>query len=143
MEESVEYLRELGIQPGDSTHTKVLHVSRSGMMRVIGVYIVRDGELFDISKRVAWAIGARFDEDRWGVKMGGVGMDMTFYVVYCLGRALWPEGFPCTGSTGYTPSGRKAKHNRCRSNDHSNGDRVYRRGKIHSDGGYALGNRTF
>lgn len=145
MEESVQYLRDGvgGIEPGDSIHTKVLHVSRSGMMRVIGVYLVRDGELFDISRRVAWAIGAGFDEKRWGVRMGGAGMDMTFSVVYSLGRALWPDGFPCTGSTGYTPTGRKTKANRCRSNDHVNGDRVYRRGKIHSDGGYALGNANF
>lgn len=137
MEDAREFLRGQ-LKPGDAVHTQVKHVSRSGMMRVIAVYLVRNGDVFDISRFTADAIGAPFDENRWGVKMGGAGMDMTFYVVYSLSRALWPDGYPCTGSNGHTPTGRKSKANRCPSNDHFNGDRVYRKGKMHSDGGYAL-----
>lgn len=137
MEQARVRLREL-LSPGDVVYTKVLHVSRTGMTRVIGAYVVRDGEILDVSRDASLAMGAQFDRDHWGVKMGGAGMDMTFALVYSLSRSLWPHGVPCTGSTGCTKTGRKAKHPRCHSNDHGNGDRVYRRGKIHSDGGYAL-----
>lgn len=136
--EAREYLLTL-IKPGDVVHTQVKHVSRSGMSRVIGAYLVRDSEVYDISRRVADAIDSPFDENHWGVKMGGAGMDMTFYLVYCLGRALWPEGVHCTGSNGYTPSGRKSKLNRCHSNDHVNDHTMpYRKSTVHRDGGYAL-----
>ena len=76
--------------------------------------------------------------DRWGVVVGGVGMDMGFHLVYSLGRALYPEGVPCTGSNGWTKSGRPSKLNACQSNDHLNGDRTYSKSKTHSDGGYAF-----
>lgn len=135
--ESRERLLSL-LSPGDTVHTKVLHVSRSGMMRVIAAYVIRDSEATDISRDAAIVIGSTFDRDRWGVKMGGCGMDMTFALVYSMSRSLWSNGVPCTGSNGYTPTGKRSKLNRCGSNDHSNGDRVYRKGKVHSDGGYAL-----
>ena len=75
--------------------------------------------------------------------MGGCGMDMGFALVYNLSSALYPNGFPCTGSTGYTKTYRKAKQPRCTSNHHSNGDSVYQKGKLHEGGGgYAL-NQTW
>lgn len=142
MEESRAYLRTL-FNPGDTVHTIVRHVSRSGMMRVISVHYVNpSGELVDISRHVAWAIDQPFDRDRWGVKMGGAGMDMTFALAYSLGRALWPDGVPCTGSTGRTAGGNKSRIPMRLSNDHFNGDRDYHKGKLHRDGGYALRNRN-
>lgn len=134
--EALAFLAER-IKPGDKVWTKVEHVARSGMMRVISAYIMIDGAPFDISRYVAKATGASFDESRWGVKMGGCGMDMTFALIYNLGMTLYPEGFTCNGSRGYTPTGRKSKHPRCSSNDHANGA-AYRKGMKHSSGGYAL-----
>lgn len=137
-EDSILYLHGM-LTPGQDVYTSVKHVSRSGMSRVISVHALHEGEILDVSWHVARAIGASFDRDRWGVKMGGVGTDMCFAVVYSLGRAIWPGGVPCTGSkTGYTQSGRRSRNHRCLSNDHTNGDRVYRKGKIHRSGGYAL-----
>lgn len=135
--ESREYLAAL-LKSGDTVYTKVDHVSKSGMSRIISAYIIRDNTPTNISRHVAVAIGANFDSDRWGVKMGGCGMDITFALVYNLSRALFSEGHECTGSTGWTKTYRKAKNPRCGSNDHSNGDHVYRKGKMHRDGGYAL-----
>lgn len=107
------------LPPGSTVSTKVLHVSRSGMSREIGAYIVRDGQIADISWEVAAIIGATLGNSG-GVKLSGVGMDMGFHLVYSLSRRLYPQGHLCTGSTGVTPTGRKARAPRCPSNDHSN-----------------------
>lgn len=129
------------LTPGTTVHTGLDHVSRSGMSRRISVYIVRDGDITDITWLVAKAGYGKLHA-QGGISMGGCGMDMGFALVYGVGRMLYPNGFPCTGSKGYTSSGRKARHPRCMSNDHVNGDSVYRRGKNHGgDGGYALNQR--
>lgn len=103
---------DYGVRAGSTIYTKVLHVSRSGMTRTIGCYVVRKGEVFDVSHLVAPAIGATLDRDRGGVKVQGCGMDMTFYVVYSLARAMFPKGVKCNGIS-------EGRH-RCPSNDHSN-----------------------
>lgn len=38
------------------------------------------------------AMGDTWDRDRYGIKVGGCGMDMGFHVVYNLGYNLWPKG---------------------------------------------------
>lgn len=138
--EALDTLREM-LTPGTTVYTNVVYVSRSGMSRRISAYIVEHGEINDITWLISRAgIGKLHREG--GIVMGGCGMDMGFALVYNLGAALYPNGFPCTGSTGYTKTYREAKHPRCMSNHHSNGDRVYRKGKRHTGGGYAL-NQTW
>lgn len=131
------------LKPGDLIQTKVLHVTRSGMQREIGVYVARttdDGQTYveDLSWVVAVLTGNRVG-DRDGVVVGGAGMDMGFHLVYSLSRMLYPEGVHCTGSDGYTPSGKRSARKRCNSNDHFNDRSLpYRQSIIHKDGGYAL-----
>ena len=115
------------LPPGSTVYTDVKHVSRSGMSRVIGLHVivddnVEDPHLIDISWLADRALGGwGFDSDRYGIKVGGAGMDMAFHLVYSLSRALYPDGHHCTGSDGsLTPSGRKRRAPRCPSNDHSN-----------------------
>jgi len=67
------------------------HVSRSGMYRVIGVFIVRDGRPRDIGPWVAKALDWGYDRDWYGVKVGGAGMDMGFHLVYELSSVLFPD----------------------------------------------------
>ena len=139
-EEQNEYRDKLRamLSPGTTVYTSLDHVSRSGMSRRISAYIVEDGAISDITWLVSRAGIAKRHRDG-GLVMGGCGMDMGFALVYSMGRALYPNGFPCTGSNGWTATGRKAKNPRCMSNDHSNGDRIYRKGRKHKgDGGYAL-----
>lgn len=141
-DEAITRLREL-LQPGDTVHTILRHVSRSGMSRSISVIIAAPAdykatpgdtyEPVDISYFVAVATGMSLDTRHDGVRIGGCGMDMGFALVYSLSHALWPDGVPCTGKG-------------CPSNDHSNGDRDYtphseERPHLHSDGGYALRHR--
>lgn len=136
---AADRLREM-FPVGSTARTKVLHVSRSGMSRTVAVVGVdpKTGEAEDVSYLVAAVTGMSFDRNHGGVKVGGVGMDMAFHVVYSMSRTLYPDGHRCTGHdrTETRRNGRKVR--RCPSNDHTNGDREYRRGKLHSDGGYAI-----
>lgn len=124
-------LREL-VKPGDTVHTILRHVSRSGMQRSISVILAGGDGPYDATWLVARALRMPIDPNHYGVKVGGCGMDMGFHLVYSLSYALWPEGHGCTGPG-------------CPSNDHTNGDRDYTphpvREHWHRDGGYALRQR--
>lgn len=100
------------VQPGDTVFTIVRHVARSGMMRVIDLYVIKDNTPLRITWSACEVTGATYNRKHEGMVMHGCGMDMCFEAVYRLGGALWPEGTP-------TP--------------HSN-----RNGKPDSSGGYAL-----
>lgn len=118
-EEALTRLREW-IKPGDTVHTLLRHVSRSGMQREIGVVLLKDGIDLHPNHAVACVLGKRLGK-RDGVIVGGCGMDMGFHLVYNLSYVLFPDGFGCVGDgSGYEGSGRA-----CPSNDHSNGDRDY------------------
>lgn len=103
------------LKPGDTVYTRLGHCSRSGMMRVIDVLVIRDNEPRRITWLVCQATGTTYNEKHEGARMDGCGMDMGFALVYELGRTLWPEGTP-------EPHGR-------------------RNGRPDSDGGYALKHR--
>ena len=121
-EEAIARLREW-LKPGDTVHTVLRHVSRSGMSRDIGIVVFKDGDsTADLHPNyaVAAAIGAPMSTGHQdAVRVGGCGMDMGFHVVSTLSRVLFPDGFGCIGE-GDSPS------TRCPSSDHSNGDRSYR-----------------
>jgi hypothetical protein len=153
VQEATQRLRQW-IKPGDTVHTILRNVSRSGMQREIGVVLLprKDGALGPIhpNHSVAVVLGERLGK-RDGIIIGGCGMDMGFNLVYSLSHALFRGGFGCIGEG-------------CHSNDHSNWDRDYRphaAGAVkswdgegyhrkpltwekpghvhwHSDGGYAL-----
>lgn len=123
------------IKPGDTVYTVLDHVSASGMSRIIRVVLLRceDGRTVDLHPNyaVGQVLGLRHGKRNGrevdGLVMGGCGMDMGFELVYQLSRALFADGFTCTGAD-------------CPSNDHSNGDRD-RTPHPHSDLGYALRQR--
>lgn len=122
--------------PGARVTTLIRHVSSSGMSRSISVLAAEaDGTVTDRSWQVARALDRKLDH-RWeGVKIGGCGMDMAFALTYELSRVLYPDGFDCIGD------GSPDRFAGCPSNDHSNGDGDYTPHR-HSDGGYALRQRT-
>jgi hypothetical protein len=133
--EAIVRLREW-VKAGDTLHTQLKSVSRSGMQRVIQVLKISCEEgkaepsMSYLGYNVALATDSRYNRDREGVKVSGCGMDMGFSLVYDLARTLFPEGFECTGEG-------------CPANDHSN-DYTMKREKgahHHNDGGYALKQR--
>jgi len=113
------------LKPGDTVHTVLRHVSKSGMSRRIDLYKLGEGDATFLSGYAAIAMQNRWDRDKGGIVVGGCGMDMGFHLVYNLSYTLFPRGFDCIGEG-------------CPSNDHSNGDRNYSPDNHHSDGGYAL-----
>lgn len=125
-QEAIEYLRGQ-LHPGDTIYTILRHVSRSGMTRIIDPVIMTPDGPLSIAGWAAKTIDQPLDRDRWGVKMGGCGMDMGFALVYDIARVTFAGGFDCIGEG-------------CPSNDHSNTlypDRIS--GSMHHrDGGYAL-----
>ena len=154
-DEAIERLREW-IKPGDTLYTVLRHRAASGMSRSIDVYgfapehegtrasgaknvrLVKSWYSYNIARA---GIGA-WDDKHEAVRVSGAGMDMGFWIVYELGRVLFPGGFGCIGLG-------------CTANDHPNGDQdytpywhrdipkpnngvVYSATHWHNDGGYAL-----
>lgn len=108
--ECLKWLRDM-IKPGAVVYTQVVHVSRSGMYRVIRLFIIEDNEPKDISHLAADLLEG-YDKRHEGCRASGYGMDMGFHLVSNLGLALFPVGFGCIGK-------------KCPSNDHLNRDRDY------------------
>lgn len=89
--EQIAALRDR-IALGATIYTTLEHVSRSGMVRRVGVYIVEDGENRGITWSVATALGYRMKGD--AIVLEGCGMDMGYHLAYQLGRVLFPDGGP-------------------------------------------------
>jgi hypothetical protein len=79
------------LKPGDTVYTILRHVSRSGMMRHVSLYTIKDAGPVYLDYSVACVLGNSL-ADR-GVKVGGCGMDVGFHLVYNLSAKLFPEGF--------------------------------------------------
>lgn len=149
--ERTEFLRKLhtALKPGDKITTVIRHVSSSGMSRSIDAYLFtcgKDGiERQWLSYWIAHSGIGTWDSRRDAVKMGGVGMDMGFALVYELSSMLYPNGFQCLGKANYPElvqkwlNGEGKRPNQpCPSNDHVNGLREYGPHIHHDSGGYAL-----
>lgn len=79
------------VKPGDTVHTILDHVSRSGMSRHIRVVLLKDGEALHPNHSVAVALGYSRANRGDGLVVGGCGMDMGFHIVHSLGYALFGE----------------------------------------------------
>jgi hypothetical protein len=132
-DEFIAKLRET-LKPGDTLHTVLRGVSRSGMNRKIDVYLLKPGENGKVEKQwlsywIAKACGFTFDKKKECLSVNGCGMDMGHHVVYETARRVFSEGFPCIGEG-------------CPANDHRNNPAgpagVWDRTRRHSDPGYAL-----
>lgn len=91
--EAIANLRKR-IRPGSTVWIQLVHVARSGMSRDLRVFIVRGGEIVNVTWYVGHACGDRI-ADRDGqrvIRVGGCGFDAGFQVVYDLGRVLFPRG---------------------------------------------------
>lgn len=101
------------LKPGDTIHTSLKHVSRSGMYRVIRLYVIKDGDLINLDYHAAKLLEG-YDNRHDGCKASGCGMDMGFALVYNLAYALFPDGYDCVGEGCPSPDhyrdGEKTKH---------------------------------
>lgn len=137
---AVEQLREY-FPIGSTVSTVLRHVSQSGLTRSISVIGVFEDEPTDVTWLVARATGNKIDQRYGGIKLGGVGMDVGFALVYGLASVLYRDNFRCIGDRRSLP-GTARDRVACPSNDHVN-ERVadYTVGRLHSDPGYALNHR--
>jgi hypothetical protein len=95
---AIEELRER-LPPGSTIYTLVTHVARSGMVRdVVCLLAEPDGHIWNASWKVATATGHNVHND--GVRVGGCGMDMGFWLAQHLSYVLHghkdaplPDGF--------------------------------------------------
>ena len=128
-DQAITQLRRL-LRPGTIVYTVRLNSTRSGEWHVLNVIVIRCNTPRSIAGYAAETIGAKYDRKRNGVGIRGCGMDPGFDVVYALSRALFAGRFRCIGEN-------------CPSNDHSNEQLTpnYTKGRLHSDGGYALVHR--
>ena len=120
-EQSKARLLEI-LQPGDTVHCVLRHVSTSGMSRRIDLFKLVDGEAVFVSEHAANVTGYTLS-DKGGLVVGGRGMDMGFHIVETLGRCLFRDGWKCIGKG-------------CPHSSHVNGAKT-RKGTKH-DSGYTL-----
>lgn len=86
--EAISRLREW-IKPGDTIHTKLCHVSKSGMFRVIQLMKINGpNDIQYLGWNAAQAMGDRYDRERDGIAVSGCGMDMGFHAEWIWG-SIW------------------------------------------------------
>ena len=87
--EAVKTLKEWGVIDGITINAKVNNVSQSGMSRNVGLYIIKNGDLLNISYWAAKALEWGYkDGYNGGVKVSGCGMDMLFHTIDALSYAM-------------------------------------------------------
>ena len=87
--EAIATLKEWGVIDGVTINAKVNHVSQSGMSRNVGLYIIKNGDLLNISYWAAKALEWGYkDGYNGGVKVSGCGMDMLFATIDALSYAM-------------------------------------------------------
>lgn len=70
-------------------YTKLVHVSNSGMFRLISVYLIKENEPYCLDYFIHNLGIEKRDSRREGLRVSGCGMDMGFHVVYNLMSAIF------------------------------------------------------
>lgn len=89
MENLKNELREIFAEHNHQVYTELNHVSKSGMLRLIKVYVKQGNYQRDITNLIAPVIGYSLDNKGRGLRVTGCGMDMGFHVVYSLSTLLY------------------------------------------------------
>ena len=88
-QKAIAYLLSV-LKPGQDVYAKVTYVARSGMYRRVSVYIVLNGEIWDITHHVAYAVG--YTMFNYELNVAGYDFNAKAEVVYNLSSELWPKG---------------------------------------------------
>lgn len=75
------------VRRGQKVYCQLRHVSSSGMSRRISLHVIYKGEICCIDHLAADVLGMRVS-DKGGIMVSGSDMDMGFYLVRRLSRAL-------------------------------------------------------
>jgi len=90
---AIDYLKGDYLKAGDTVYTSLLHVSKSGMSRLIDLYAVRENQPLCITWNVAKAIDATYDRRGNALRVSGAGTDAAFATVYRLSHTLFGDGY--------------------------------------------------
>jgi len=99
IEDSIKYkhskeLKKIIKQAKYLLYTKIMHVSSSGMLRVIQVIAMIKNRPWYISRSVQKVTTYYpWDDKKEGLRVGGCGMDMGFSVIYNLSSELYKDGY--------------------------------------------------
>ncbi|MEO0302118.1 MAG: hypothetical protein ABIM98_09150 [candidate division WOR-3 bacterium] len=92
MEKSEAILRLLElIKPGDTIYTVLRYVSRSGMKRVISLFVIKNNEPIRLDWFISKALGYRYNDVYEGIEVRGFGFDVGYAVVQNLSYRLFGE----------------------------------------------------
>lgn len=89
IEEDKKYLMDI-LPVGGTCYTQVTSVAKSGMSRKMKFFAVKDGEIINVTWRVATVLGDSVQHDGT-IRVSGCGMDMGFHMVYNLSRTLYGD----------------------------------------------------
>jgi hypothetical protein len=93
---AIETLKKM-LPPDTRVYTKLDHVSSSGMLRVISLYVPSQyGDQLAIdclNYYAALALDEKLSAKHSGLKVSGAGMDMGYHLVYSLARVLYGDGY--------------------------------------------------
>lgn len=89
-QEAIAELKKFLIK-NETVYTVLRSVSRTGMSRVMDLFVMRDNQPHRITWSAAKALGWSYSTrpGSKGLKIGGCGMDMGFHAVYSLAGTLW------------------------------------------------------
>lgn len=99
VEEAKKYLMDV-LPVGGTCYTQVKSVAKSGMSRKMKFFAVEDGEIINVTWRVATVLGDSVQSDGT-IRVSGCGMDMGFHMVYNLARTLYRDFKTNGGDSGY------------------------------------------
>lgn len=97
--EALNDLKRLFRSKDKTVYVVQKHVSNSGMMRVLYLFVIRDNEPINITHLVSRVLDWSMHKDIYGIKVGGCGMNMHFHTVYTLSRVLYRDRYK--GDAGY------------------------------------------
>ena len=87
------------LQENETVYTVLRHVSRSGMLRYIDAYVMRNNE----PRRIIQVLNEdqlkqvldmfKYVRDKEGFKISGSGMDIGYHLVYTISQILFNDGY--------------------------------------------------
>ncbi len=96
-----DFKKRYHIRKGETLYTTVGHVSRSGMMRTISVFLIRKNSPINITYWSAKILERSMNKNHDGMNVYGCGMDMGFEVVYTLSYKLFKHDKKVKNDAGY------------------------------------------
>ena len=81
------------LKKDETVFTTTLHVSKSGMTRLIKFFVIRDNSPLYLTNTIIEKLGYKPNKHWDSIVVRGCGMDMGYHVVHNLSYALFGKGY--------------------------------------------------